>query len=1045
MRKNRSWLSIGYALPSMNLTFACTLVSLLSFANSLSAQDTLPRPTDTLSRVKDSTVTDSLPVTQTSASGQNKQVSGKIQDEQSNPVAGATVSVRGTTTGTSTGPDGIFSINAPDTAVLVVSSVGYIEQQIPVTDDTLLTITLIGSSQSLEQVVVVGYGTQRKRDVTGAVASVKGEELARQPVQTPTQALQGKVAGVQIISSGQPNSQPQVRIRGTGSALAGVNPLYVVDGVLTDDIRNINNADIVSVDVLKDASASIYGVRAANGVIIITTRKGRSGKTVVRYDGNAGFRQASSLVEMAGSDQYRAYLADISPNFNTNRPPLTYDGSTDWFDTVLRNAFQTNHNISVSGGSDKSTFFVSGGYIEDNGIITGNDYKRITFRANNDINISKAVKFGTQLSYSNGAEQAYDVGGTFGAIYRAAPVVPAKSGNKYGNTSAFGNIINPVLSNDKRDQFIKVNRLQAAANLDVTPISWLRLHSGFNIDAISTNDRTYGYRFLNDTATYLAAGGGQQRPNSQLNLSDTRNYRWVWDNTITFDKSFNEHSISLLAGSVTERYRQNVITGQRIDVPENRDLWYLSQGNPDVQAINNSTGDYQTRQSFLSRLNYSFDRKYLLTASIRADGSSRFREKYGYFPTVGIGWIISQEEFMKNQKLFSNLKLRASWGLVGNDNIGSNNYITTATVNIPYFFDNGIIRGATIQDIKETGLKWESSEQIDIGIEFGLMDSKLTGELDFYNKETRDALANRVIPGIFGDPDNQYVTNIASFRNRGVELSLNWRNSISKDFDYSVGGNISYNQNELTGLNGGQALLSGGVGQQGFTTRTDNGQPVGSFYIREALGIFQSIAEVNSYTSKNNVVLQPGAQPGDIKYANIDDNDVINENDKIYAGSYQPKITFGFNLGINFKKFDLSADFYGTGGGKIYNGKKAFRFELTDNIEADYADNRWTTANPSTSDPRIINNATPASTYFLETSDFLRLNNLTLGYTIVRAGGEGWLSNLRVFVTSQNLFTLTAYSGFTPELLSTDVLNSGIELTPYPTTRTFALGVNLSL
>ncbi|MBC8034449.1 MAG: TonB-dependent receptor [Chitinophagaceae bacterium] len=975
---------------------------------------------------------------------QGTPVTGRVLDEQKAPVAGATVNIRGTSTGTSTGADGNFTINVSDTSVLVVSSVGFEQQEVPVQGQTQFEVILVRSTQSLEQVVVVGYGTQRKRDVTGSVASVRGEELARQPVQTPTQALQGRVAGVQVIGSGQPNAQPQVRIRGTGSALAGVNPLYVVDGVLTDDIRNINNADIVSVDVLKDASASIYGVRAANGVIIITTRKGKAGKTIVRYDGNAGLRQATRLVEMANSQQYRSYIQDIAPTFNSDRPPLTYEGSTDWYDALLRNAFFTSHNVSLSGGSERSTFFLSGGYIEDNGIIRNNDFKRITVRANNDITVSKAIKLGTQLSYSNGNEQAVDLGGGFQPAYRAAPVVPSKVGDKYGNVSAFGNANNPVLYNDKRDQNILSNRFQATAYIDIAPVDWITFHSALNIDALFSNDRTYSYRFLNDTTTYLTAGGNQQRNTSELNLTDTRNHRWVWDNTITFDKSFGDHDLTFLVGSVTERYRQNATTGRRVDVPEDPNLWYLSQGDPSTGSVPGSTGDIQKRQSFLGRINYSFNRKYLVNASFRADGSSRFSEKWGYFPTVGAGWVLTEERFMKDQGVFDNLKLRANWGIVGNDNIASNLYIPTASINLLYFFNGSIVRGATIQDIKQTDLKWESSEQFDIGLEFSILDKKLTGELDFYNKETRDALANQVIPGIFGDPNNQFVTNIASFRNRGVELVLNWRNTTAGGLNYNVGGNVSYNQNKVTGLNGGQAVLSGNVGQQTYTTRTDNNQPVGAFHLFDAIGVFQSAEDVNAYRSKNGVLLQPGAQPGDLKYANMNDDDAINEDDRTYFGSYQPKVTYGFNFGFNYSGFDLTADFYGNAGNKIYNGKKAVRQELSDNIEADYSENRWTLTNPSNTDPRVINNSTPASTYFLESGDFLRLNNLTLGYTFLTARQKKLFSNLRIYITSQNLFTLTSYSGFTPELLSSDPLNSGIELNSYPTTRTFAFGVNLS-
>lgn len=987
-------------------------------------------------------------------------IHGKITDEAGKPLAGAFVQVQRSTNGKLTDTSGNYTITAPGSATLIVSYIGHTTQEVAVGGRTEVNVSLtLSASNQLADVVVIGYGTQRKRDVTGAIASVKGEDLARQPVQTPTQALQGRVAGVQIVSSGQPNSQPQVRIRGVGTALGGSNPLYVVDGVLTDDIRNINNADITSLEVLKDASASIYGVRAANGVIIITTRKGKAGATQVRYDANAGFRQISNPVKMANRDQYISYLTDINAGVNTNTPPLTYGGTTDWYDEVLRNAFQTNHNISVSGGTEKNQFFVSGGYIEDNGIIKTNDFRRVTFRANNDITISKIFKFSTQLSYTNGKEAAVVLEDTYRSLYRASPIIPAKVGDKYGNTSSFQQVSNPILSLDTRNQQLLTNRFQGGANLDIKPLSWLRFHSGFNIDATMTTDRTYLYQFNADTNTFVTTGGSQFRNNSQLNIRETRTSRWVWDNTMTIEKTFHDHSITLLAGAVTERFRNNFLEGQRINIPPNPNLWYLTVGNPDQQATNNSEGDLQTRQSWLGRLNYNYQGRYLLNASLRADGSSKFSERYGYFPSIGVGWLISREAFMSNQKLFDNLKLRGSWGKLGNDNIGSSAYIVTGTMNIPYFYDNGLALGTTIQDIKDPNLKWEKSEQFDVGIEFAMLKNKLSGEVDYYSKTTNDALAYRVIPGIFGDPDNLYLTNIATFSNKGVEISLRWQDNISKDLSYNIGGNVTFNRNRLVGLNGGQALLGGSVGSQSFVTRTDNGQPVASFYVYDAIGVFQSAQEVANYKNSTGTVIQPNAVPGDLKYKDQDDNGAIDAGDKIYAGSYQPKTFYGISLGLNYKNFDLSADFFGNAGNKIYNGKKAFRFQSADNIEAAYADNRWTNSRPSNKDPRVIDGTTPASTYFIESGSFLRLNNLTLGYTLFRSDRDekNIIKTLRIYVTAQNLFTITKYSGFTPELLpiisataantTTDpagILGAGIELETYPTTRTFAFGVNVA-
>ena len=968
-------------------------------------------------------------------------VAGKVVDAQGEGLPGVSITIKGTTRGTTTNTDGTFQLTVSGPAdVLVFCFVGFVTQEVPVGNQTTLNIAMAEDNQTLNEVVVVGYGTQRKRDVTGAIARVQGEEIIKYPVQTATQAIQSKMAGVQIIASGQPNSQPQIRVRGTGSALAGVNPLYVVDGVLTDDIRNINNTDILSIEVLKDASAAIYGVRAANGVIIITTRKGKSGATQVRYDANVGVRQAANLVKMANRDQYLSYLRDAAPNQNVNNPPLTSDQTTDWYNAVLRNGAQSSHNISISGGGERNTFFFSGGYFTDFGIVKTNDFNRLTFRANNEVKITNKITFSNQLSFSRGNERGVELGDTYRSVYRAAPIVPAKVGEKYGNLSAFGNVGNPLLGIEARNQRIINNRLQGNLALDITPVDWLRLRSAFNTDVVFNRDRTYLRAFENDANTFVTAGGNQRRQNSQLNLNENKSLRYIIDNTITLDKTFGQHGVTFLIGSVTERFSSDFISGARINVPNNPDQWYLGLGNPDLQSSNNSGGDLQTRQSFVSRINYSLNEKYLINASLRADGSSKFREKWGYFPTVGVGWVASEEGFIKSQNLINFLKVRGSWGILGNDAIESNAYILTAAINIPYFFNNAQTLGTAIQDIKDQQLKWERTEQIDVGVEFTMLNNRLSGEIDYYSKTTRDALAFRIIPAIFGDPDNQFLTNIASFRNRGFEFVLNWKETLGNGLGYSIGGNMTFNKNEIIGLNGGQALLAGSVGQQGLITRSDNGQPVGSFYVLNATGIFQNQAEIDAspvFGTRANV------RPGDLKYEDVNKDGVIDTNDRIYAGSYQPKFYYGINLGLNYKGFDLAADVYGNAGNKIYNGKKAFRFENTDNIEAAYADARWQQDRASQTDPRLITAATPASTYFVESGSFVRLNNLTLGYTLPSTLMQKIkFQSARLYVTSQNLITFKKFSGFSPELPG-GPLESGIELNVYPTTRTFAVGLNV--
>lgn len=979
-------------------------------------------------------------------------VTGRVTAENGAGLANVSVAVRGTSTGTTTDANGNYSISAPDgSATLVFSYVGYQTQEVAIGNRTEINVSLTPSASQMEQVIVVGYGTQRRRDVTGSVASVRGAELARQPVQTPTQAVQGRVAGVQVISSGAPNSLPVVRVRGTGTMLGGANPLYVVDGIITDDIRNINNADIVSMDILKDASATaIYGMRAANGVLLITTKKGRSGKMVINYDVNLGIREASHLVDMAGPNQYAGYLNEASRFYGTGENIIDtslLDGtSTDWFDEILRRGFYQNHNISLSGGSERVNYFLSAGYTTEEGIVLTNKFDRFTLRSNNDYRITNNLRLSTLLSYTRFEHDDVDLGGVFNSAYRAAPYIAAKRDGLYGNTSAAGNVGNPLLGLEKNAIRGLGNRVQANFSLDFRPISWLNLRSSYGTDLNFYKNTNYAYKFLNagPENVFLVAGGNQLRQNSQLGVTDIDANRWVWDNTATITRDFGEHSFNLLAGVTAEKFNFSLTSGTRQNVPANPDQWYLGAGDQSTQT-NNNTGDRFTRNSYLGRLNYNYNDRYLLTATLRADGTSKFPEqnRWGYFPSIGLGWNLTRESFLENQDLFNLLKLRGSWGRVGNDQIPSNQYLPLASIGLPYYFGNTFVQGISFDQIPDENLRWEETEEIDIGLDFALLGSRLSGEIDFYNKTTRDALVLVNLPAILGDPDGTYVTNAATVENRGVELGLNWNDKVGSDWSYNLNGNVAFNKNQILDLNQGQPLPRGSVGGQGNTTLTANGQPIGSFYLWQVEGIFQSDAEAAASG-------QSGARAGDLNYLDINKDNVINADDRVFSGSYQPKVIYGFNGGVNYRMFDLSFNTYGTSGSKIYNGKKAARGDARDNIEADVARNRWTVNNPNTNVPRANTAELPASTYFLENGDFFRINNVTIGYSLPSAMMTRFkMQTFRVFVSAQNLATFTKYTGFTPELLPVDadnnpgVLSAGIEQGAYPSTRTFVFGLNI--
>ncbi len=977
---------------------------------------------------------------------QEKGVTGRVTTQAGEVLSGVSVTVKGTNIGTTTDAQGNYSISVPNSnSVLVFSYVGYGAQEVTVGNQANITITMSASATTnLNEVIVVGYGTQRRKEVTGSVASVRGAELAKQPVLTATQAVQGKVAGVQVISSGDPNSLPTIRIRGTGTMLGGANPLYVVDGVINDDIRNINSADIVSMDILKDASATaIYGMRAANGVVLITTKKGRTGRMIISYDASLGVKEATRLVDMAGSQQYANYINEAEIYYNNRDTAISLQqlasgGNTDWYDEVLKKGFFQNHNLSLSGGSEAITYFFSAGFLSDEGIIYTNKFNRFTLRNNNEYKITKNLKLSTLLSYSRSTVRNVDLG-VFNVAYRAAPYVFAMKDDKYGNTSLSNNVGNPILDLDKRNDGGQGDRLQGTLALDFKPVSWLALRSSLGVDRGNFRSTAYQYRFANegDDNVFLSAGSNQVRNKSVLDVSQSEGTRWVLDNTATATKQFGEHNISLLIGTTAEEIRGNTLSGRRTDVPEDKNQWFLGAG-ATTGAINDNTGDKSTRNSYLSRLNYNYADKYFLTATMRADGTSRLPEynRWGYFPSVGLGWDVGSETFMSNQNMFKTLKLRASYGQVGNDQIESSLFRPLARQNIPYFFNGNEYLGIAFEQLSDSNLKWEVTKEADLGLDFAVLNGKLSGTLDFYSKKTHDALVQVNVPGILGDPDNLYVTNAATISNKGVELSLDWNQSINRDLRYNLNVNGAYNKNEINGLNGGQPLSSGNI--NGFlTTRSDNGQPVGSFFLLQMDGIFQSAEEIAKSAQKD-------ARPGDIRYQDTNNDGNITDEDRVYFGSYQPKYTFGVNGGANYKSFDFSFGTYGTAGGKIYNGKKAARPNFKDNVEAKVARNRWTPNNPSNTIPRANVNAERASSYYLENGDFFRINNLTLGYKL---GGNALsaikMQSLRVYGSIQNLATFTGYSGFTPEINNGSTLAGGIESNIYPTTRTFVFGVNV--
>lgn len=990
------------------------------------------------------------------AGAQDRTVTGVvISAEDQTPLPGVNVVIEGTTRGTTTDAEGRYTLPVAGEETLTFSFVGYETSTAAVGNRTTIDVVLAPDVEMLEDVVVIGYGVQEKTDITGSTATVKGQELAQQPVLTASQAMQGKVAGVQIISSGQPGTQPQVRVRGVGTALGQTTALFVVDGVLTDDISNINTADIVDLTVLKDASAAaIYGSRGANGVIIITTRQGAEGGMRINYSNNIGVRQAANLVPMANAAEYQNYVQAA-----TGAVPPASEYNTNWYDVILRTALQHNHNLSLSGTTEKLNYFLNFGYFDEEGIVLNNDFKRFTVRYNNEYKIRDNLTFGLLSSYGNNVNQnAFgninidpfgNIGGVYNNAYRAAPIIPSIVDGRYGNTSAYQNVGNPLLDVNNNNIRVNENRLQATTFLEFLPLEWITVRSSIGGDWRNSFNRGYFYPFLADEETFITTGGNQQRPLSSLNVAQSTAFRWVWDNTVTLRRQVEDHDFTLLLGTTAERFRSQFIAANRSDVPADPNLWYIGAGNANTSQ-NEGGGDAWARSSYMARLNYSFQERYLMTATLRRDGSSRLpaRNRWQNYPSIGVGWVVSREAFMANTNFFDLLKLRASYGRVGNDQIPTNAFTQTVALNRPYAFNGSAseaANGAQINQIIDPDITWETTEEFDIAVEFETLDSRLTGEINYYDKRVSNALSFVPIPRTVGDVDGVIITNVASIENVGLEGVLNWRNKTNDDWSYNIGGNVTFNRNRVLDLNGGQGVFGGGIGAaQGFTTYTFNGQPIGSFYVLKVLGVFNSGAEVNQYTNADGLPIQPTAKPGDFRYQDTNGDGVISDADRVFAGSYQPVAYFGLNGGVNFRQWDMSFSFYGNVGNEVYNGKKAVRVQGTDNIERDVVYNRWTNQNRTQTEPAANVGNLPASTYFVESGSFVRLNNITVGYTFRPSLLERFhISGLRIFATSQNAFTYQRYSGFTAELPG-DPLNSGIELSSYPTTRTVAAGINIT-
>ncbi|MGV3603884.1 MAG: SusC/RagA family TonB-linked outer membrane protein [Dyadobacter fermentans] len=990
------------------------------------------------------------------AFAQEINVTGKVTSSADNSaLPGASVLIKGTTTGVPTDAEGNYAIKVPSTqSVLVFSMIGMTPQEITVGNQTTVNVALAEDAKALNEVLVVGYGSQKKLDVTGAITQIKGAEIAKQPSMNAVSGLQGKVAGVQINNSGKPGEAPQIRIRGVGTAYGSANPLYVVDGVWFDDISFLNSGDIESMNILKDASSqSIYGVRAANGVVLITTKKGKSGQAVIDYNGFVGYQKVTNQIEMANGNEYATMINELS-RIN-GKPdildPAQFGEGTDWYRQILRNGFLTNHQLSISGGGEKSTYNFSLGYLDQNGIVERNNFKRYTARLQNDFQVLKNLKVGysATASYSKSKDEA---GGIFRQLYAAGPVVPVYyADGTYGDPNDFslgdGNNFNPQVTVDFYNQNTKKTLLTGNAYAELSLFKGLTFRSSLGGRYGQDETRTYVPQYV---ATFK-----QRNTTSFLEFVRPQTRYWIFENTLTYTKDFGQHSITALLGQSAQRDQSYKVTANALNVPYSSegDL-YLALGSADSRNITDE-GDLGTYASYFGRVNYSFGERYLLNASLRADGSSKFFQggnAWGYFPSVGAGWVISNEDFMKGQTIFDNLKIRGSWGKIGNASVPSN--LSTLTVatggGLAAIFGGQLNTGASINTIIPPTTYWERGVGTDAGIEASFLKSRLTVELDYYIKKTERAIFDIPVLTSIGTSSGRIVGNQADFQNKGFEFALNWRDDIGDGLSYSVGVNGAMNNNKVLSVtSGANPIYDGGVGltSGALATRTRVGDPIGSFYGYVVDGIFQNEEEIRNSA-------QPSAKPGDFRYRDIsgtngtpDGN--ISGLDRQVIGNPNPKFTYGINTSWNYKNVDLMLDFQGVAKVDIYNANLGWRYG-NENFTKDFYENRWHGEGTSNTYPSANigggQNYLP-NTFFVQSGSYFRVRNAQIGYTFPQAFNEKLkIRKLRLYANAQNPLNFFKYKGLSPEVRANEnkPTQANIDANVYPLSATYNFGINVT-
>lgn len=978
-------------------------------------------------------------------SAQNITVRGRVTDSSSGePLMGALVSA-GSTKGVITDVEGRFEMSVAPTTAIQVTYIGFKKAEFKASAGESLEVKLESDATALNEVVVVGYGTQKLKDLTAPIATVKGDELSKQISANPMSALQGMVSGVQITQSGEPGAGPSVKIRGVGSIGDYASPLYVVDGVLLDNIDFLSSSDIESLSVLKDASAAaIYGVRAANGVVLVTTRKGSVGTTTISYEGYAGVQVPTNIMKLANKAQYVELMNQANAN-TTGYNPISasqYPGDIDWYNALVRPALTHNHSVDVSGANDRTNFSLGLNYYYQDGIISksDNDYQRLNFRFRVDQKVRKWLNIGASSVLSIYEKNAANTS-AFSQAYVNPPVYniyndlnteayPVKfdSPQLYGFGNSYGNPVAAAYYYDNNERGIK-DVFSTYLDFIILPEK-LTFKTSYNLEFAFWNQNNY------TPESYV--GGSQGNKNSQLSKTFGYSVSQIIDNVLTYSDRIDNHNFSVMVGQSTRMYYSPWLTGRVQNVSDYDDASkYLTTGSASNRYANDGASRYNGLSAF-ARATYNYADRYLATFTFRADGSSKYQQKWGYFPSIGLGWNITRENFMQSQNAFQNLKLRASWGMLGNDYIPSNSAITVGTTGIGSSgaFGETVVDGQGSQTVYQNSLIWETVSEFNVGLDFATLGSRLTGEIDYYNRTTSNVVF--YVPIATGGGTAELLDNNGRVRNQGVELGLNWKDRAGKDFIYNVGINLTTIDNKVIEMNG-RDYLPGAMVRGNYSTRTQVGYPIGSFWGYEIDGVYATEGE-----ALTDPVTQTIKGAGFFKYKNQNGDNTIDENDKTYLGSPIPKLIMGLNFGFTCKGFDFSLLLNAQVGNKILNAKRMNRDVYSDgNYDADFYNNCWMPNRKSSTYPSAeaynAGYTQQANSFFVEDGSYLRIQNVQLGYTFDKIKG---MKSIRIYASAQRPLTIFGYNGFTPEI-SGSPISSGVDNSVYPMQSIYTIGLNL--